>query len=125
MEQQKDKQNNLDWLIDLADQETDGDDLRESLLKRTSSAEELERATKEINISRRVSKLMIKLKTAEIEVPADFEARLMTKVRNDETMLSLLEIYSTGFCSVLIELFNLISGLLPDPIAPKLITVER
>ncbi len=103
-----------DWLVDLAGEELEGEDLKNVLATRINSAEDIERASREVEISRRVRLLMIKLKEAEIEVPADFEAKLMARVGNDETLLNLLEIYLTGFGRTLVELINALFSFFPD-----------
>lgn len=103
-----------DWLVDLAGEDLEGDDLRNALAARIKSAEDIERAVHEIEISRRVRFLMLKLREAEIELPADFEAKLMSRVGEDETLLNLLEIYLNGFGRTLIELINALFSFLPE-----------
>ncbi len=103
-----------DWLVDLAGEELEGEDLRNALAARIKSAEEIERAAHEVEISRRVRFLIIKLREAEIEIPADFEAKLMSRVGEDETLLNLLEIYLSGFGRTLVELINALFSFFPD-----------
>ena len=103
-----------EWLVDLAGEEMEGEDLRNLLATRIKSAEDIERAVREVKISRRVRLLMIKLREAEIEVPADFEAKLMSRIGKDETLLNLLEIYLNGFGRTLIELINALFSFFPE-----------
>lgn len=103
-----------DWLVDLAGEELEGEDLRNALAARIKSAQDIERAVHEIEISRRVQFLMIKLREAEIELPADFEAKLMARVGEDETLLNLLEIYLSGFGRTLVELINALFSFFPE-----------
>ena len=103
-----------DWLVDLAGEEMEGEDLRNLLATRIKSAEDIERAVREVKISRRVRLLMIKLREAEIEVPANFEAKLMSRIGKDETLLNLLEIYLNGFGRTLIELINALFSFFPE-----------
>ncbi|HMS40128.1 MAG TPA: hypothetical protein PKE69_07885 [Pyrinomonadaceae bacterium] len=103
-----------DWLLDLAGEKIEGEDLRNVLATRIKSAEDIERAAREVEISRLVQFLMIKLKEAEIAVPADFEAKLMARVGEDETLLNLLEIYLSGFSRTLIELINALFSFFPE-----------
>ena len=103
-----------DWLADLANEDFTGDALRSLLAARIMTLEEIERAAKEVEISRRIRKLMNNLQQAEIEVSPDFEAKLMARVSEDETLLNLLEVYLTGFGQSLIELINALFSLFPD-----------
>lgn len=112
---QKDNLSNYaDLLVDLAGEELEGEDLRNALAARIKSAEDIERAVREVEISRRVRFLMIKLREAEIELPADFEAKLMSRVGEDETLLNLLEIYLNGFGRTLVELINALFSFFPE-----------
>lgn len=72
-------------------------------------------AVAEIEIARRVRALIAGLRAAEIEVPADFEARLMERVRGDEAMLSLMDLWLSGLGHALLELLDAFFGLLPQP----------
>jgi hypothetical protein len=102
-----------DWLTDLAGGELAGEGLRAALSARFNSGEEAERAAAEVETARRVRALMLSLREAEIEMPADFESRLLERVRGDQTLLDILELYLTCFGSVLLELINALFSLLP------------
>jgi hypothetical protein len=115
MKQQNDALDYSGWLADLAAGELTGDALKILLATRITSIEEVERAAKEVVISRRIRQLMINLQKAEIKVPANFEARLMTRISEDETLLNLLEVYLTGLGQALIELINILFSFLPEP----------
>lgn len=112
------QKNNLssyaDWLVDLAGEELEGEDLRNALATRFKTAEDIGRAAHEIEISRRVRLLIVKLREAEIELPADFEAKLMLRVGEDETLLNLLEIYLSGFGRTVVELINALFSFFPE-----------
>lgn len=103
-----------DWLVDLAGEDLTGEALRKRLATRISSVEERERAAQEVEISRRVRLFMIALREAKIEVPADFEAKLMARVSEDTTLLNLLEFYLFYFGRTLIELVNALFSLFPE-----------
>lgn len=68
----------------------------------------------EIEIARRVRALVAELQKSSIQVPADFEARLMARIRADRTLLDLLDVGLSGFGRVVIELLNLLFSLLPN-----------
>ena len=72
-------------------------------------------AAAEVAIARRVRALMIELRAASVAVPADFEARLMQRVREDVALLDLLDLGLAGFGRALIELINALLGVLPEP----------
>jgi hypothetical protein len=72
-------------------------------------------AASEVEIARRVHSLVAELRLAAIDVPAGFEARLMARVREDATLLELLELYFTGLGRVLLELIGALLELLPEP----------
>ena len=72
-------------------------------------------AAAEVAIARRVRVLMIELRATSIAVPADFEARLMQRVREDVALLDLLDLGLAGFGRTLIELINALLGVLPEP----------
>ena len=108
-----------DWLADLANEDLAGEDLRATLATRIESAETIERAAAEVEISRRIRLLMINLRQAEITVPADFEAKLMARISEDATLLYLLEFYLTVFGQTLVELINILFSLFPESPTPE------
>lgn len=69
----------------------------------------------EIEIARRVRQLMRELARAEVVVPPDFEVRLMARIREDRTMLHLLDLLLVDVGGALIELINVLLSLLPAP----------
>jgi len=73
-------------------------------------------AVTEVEIARRVRALMAELRAREVEVPADFESRLMERLRGDEAMLSLLDLWLSGFGRALLELLDALFAMLPQPI---------
>jgi hypothetical protein len=100
-----DDTNNPD-LTDLADGLLSGPEWDAWLLNNPAAAEE-------IAIARRVRALMAELRAAEIAVPADFESRLMQRVREDTALLDLLDLGLAGVGRALVELINALLGLLP------------
>jgi len=69
----------------------------------------------EIEIARRVRAFVAELRSSAIEVPADFEARLMARIRADRTLLDLLDVGLSGFGRAVMELLHLLFDLLPAP----------
>jgi len=69
----------------------------------------------EIEIARRVHAFVAELQKSSVQVPADFEARLMARIRADRTLLDLLDVGLSGFGRAVIELLNLLFSLLPNP----------
>ena len=72
-------------------------------------------AAAEVEIARRVHALVAELRLAAVDVPVGFEARLMARVRQDATLLDLLELHVTGLGRALVELINALVELLPTP----------
>jgi hypothetical protein len=93
-------------LTDLVENTPTGPDWDAWLVTHPDVAEELE-------IARRVRLFMTALREASIAVPADFEARLMERVRADRTLLDLLDLGLVGIGRALIEILNVLFGILP------------
>ena len=108
-----------DWLADLANEEVSGEELRSLLGAKIAASEAIEQAAREVEIARRVRRLLLGLHQRDIEIPADFEAKLMARVSEDVTLLNLLEIYFTAFGQTLIELINALFDLIPEPTPAK------
>ena len=72
-------------LTDLADGLPDEELSAEALAMNTTEAAEVE-------IARRVRSLMVELRAASIEVPPDFEVKLLARVREDATVLDFIEL---------------------------------
>lgn len=123
MNEQNDVAEYADWLADLTNENVSGEALRNLLAARIKSAEAVEHAFQEVEIARRVRQLMINLRLAEIEVPADFEIKLMARVSEDTTLLNLLEIYLTVFGQALVELLNALFSFVPESPTSKTSTV--
>lgn len=68
----------------------------------------------EVAVARRVRVLVNELRHTSIAVPADFEARLMARVRQDQTLLDLLELALAGAGRALVEALTILMGLLPQ-----------
>ena len=71
---------------------------------------------RELEIARQIRQLLISLQAEypELRVPAGFEARLMAQIRRQHSSLEFLDLSSKAFGVWLVELINLIGGLL-DP----------
>ena len=72
-------------------------------------------AAAEVMIARRVRALMHELAAAAVAVPDGFEERLMARLRQDRTLLDLLDLGFFSAGRALIELLNLLLSLLPAP----------
>lgn len=72
-------------------------------------------AAEEVAIARRVRMLLGRMQESDLALPADFEARLMARIREDRTLLELIDLGLSGLGRTLIELLNLLLSLLPTP----------
>ncbi|MCU0490274.1 MAG: hypothetical protein MUD01_01605 [Chloroflexaceae bacterium] len=99
---------NNDLLTDLADETLTGPEWEAWLEANPDAAQE-------ILLARRVRLLMIALRNAEVELPVGFEARLMARVQADKTVLDLFDLSLGGLGRAVVELLNLLLGLLPQP----------
>jgi hypothetical protein len=94
-------------ITDLADGNLSGPEWDEWLAAHPEAAEQVE-------IARRVRALLIRLQTAQIVLPEGFEARLLERVRADSTLLDLLDVWFLGFGGALMEMLDLVFGLLGE-----------
>src|SRR5437764_6327049 len=71
---------------------------------------------RELALARQVRAFLLELQAehADLRIPAGFEARLLAQVRAQHSGLELLDLSSKAFGMWLVELINLIGGLL-DP----------
>ena len=77
-------------------------------------------AAAEVAVAQRVRALMRDLAAAAISVPDGFEERLMARLRQDRTLLDLLDLGFFSAGRTLIELLNILLSLLPaSPLAPQ------
>lgn len=95
-------------LLDLADGTLSGPEWDAWLAERPAAAAE-------VAVARRVRALLVELRQTQIVVPADFEARLLERVRADQTLLDLLELSVSGVGRALLELLSLLLDLAPAP----------
>lgn len=72
-------------------------------------------AAAEVAIARRVRRLMHELRAIPVEVPPDFEARLLARVQVNTTLLDLLELGLAGCGRALLELLTILFELLLPP----------
>ena len=72
-------------------------------------------AAAEVAVARRVRALMRDLAAAAITAPEGFEELLMARLRQDRTLLDLLDLGFFSAGRALIELLNILLSLLPAP----------
>lgn len=72
-------------------------------------------AAAEVDAARRVRALLVELQQASIAVPADFQARLMQRIRQDATVLELVDLGLAGLGRAILELLAALFALLPAP----------
>jgi len=72
-------------------------------------------AAAEVAIARRVRAFMIQLRDEGADVPADFEAKLLERIRADVTLLDLLDLGLAGLAHTILEILNALFSLLPAP----------
>ena len=70
-------------------------------------------AAAEVIIAQRVRLLVSELRAASIAVPDQFEARLMARIRDDRTVLELLNVSLSGGGQVIRELINALLSFFP------------
>ncbi len=100
---------NEDWtLTDLADGTLAGPDWEAWLAAHPEQAAEAA-------VARRVQVLLAELRTVPVVLPADFEARLLERVRRDVTVLDLLDLWLAGWGRVLLEFLDLLFASPPAP----------
>jgi Putative zinc-finger len=75
----------------------------------------------ELAFAQQIRTFLIELQdeNANIRIPAGFEARLLARVRAQHSGLELLDLSSKAFAEWLVELINLIGGLIDPASAPK------
>jgi len=71
---------------------------------------------RELELARQVRAFLVRLQAgyANVRIPAGFETRLLAKVRAQHSGVDLLDLSSVAFVAWLVELLNLLGGLL-DP----------
>lgn len=76
---------------------------------------------RELEIARQVRSFMVAFQAqhADIRVPAGFEARLLARVRSQHSGLELLDLSSKALGMWLIELINLLGGLIDPAFAQR------
>lgn len=76
---------------------------------------------REYEIAQRVRTFLVELQAenANVRIPAGFEARLLARVRAHHSGLELLDLSSKAFGEWLIELLNLIGGLINPTATPR------
>ena len=66
----------------------------------------------------RVRELIGRMSAQDVIVPAGFEQRLMARIREDRTLLDLIDLGLLGVGRALVDLLNALLSLLPAPAAP-------
>ena len=71
----------------------------------------------EVEIARKVRLLLDAFREAEIAVPEGFEVRLMARLREDRTLIDLVDLWLSGIGRTLLELISLLFAFVPQPVA--------
>ena len=72
-------------------------------------------AATEVALARQVRTLMAELRRRPVQIPADFESRVLERVRQDTSFRYLLDLTLSGIGRALLELLLLSFDLLPFP----------
>ena len=72
-------------------------------------------AAAEVELARRVRALVGELRGVMIEVPPDFEARLLERARQDTALIDLLDLGFAGLGQTILELLELFLNFIPSP----------
>ncbi|GAC1364359.1 MAG: hypothetical protein NVS2B12_07560 [Ktedonobacteraceae bacterium] len=69
---------------------------------------------RDLELARQIRTLLITLQSEqpELRLPVGFEARLLARVRNQQAGLDIFDLSSQAFAAWLVELINLIGGLI-------------
>ena len=72
---------------------------------------------RDLEIARQIRTLLVTLQSQQpaLRVPAGFEARLLARVRTQQAGLEILDLSSQTFVAWLVELINLVGGLINSP----------
>ncbi len=76
-------------------------------------------AAEEAALVLRVRQLVARMREQEIAIPEGFERRLMARVRGDLTLLQLLDLCMNGVGKVVLEVLDVLFGMLPRPAEPQ------
>ena len=95
-------------LTDLADEGADADQWAAWLRDHADAATEVE-------VARRVRVVLLQMQAAHIPLPADFQARLMRRLREDTTVMHLTDLGLSAFAQAILELVAAFFSLLPAP----------
>lgn len=68
----------------------------------------------EVEMTRRVRMLLAEMRGAAIAVPDGFEERLMARLREDRTLLDMIDLMISGIGRTILELLAVIFGLVPQ-----------
>ncbi len=112
-----------DELLQLLPDLVDGVELAPPLLAEVEAALiQYPDCQQELEIARQVRAFLVQLQAenAQLRLPANFEARLLARVRRQEGYLELFDLSSKAFVQWLLELISLLGGLLPQaPTTPR------
>lgn len=70
-------------------------------------------AAAEVEIARKVRLLLLNMRDVPVEVPPDFEARVLARVRDDTMMLDLIDLGLAGWSTAIMELIAMLLNLFP------------
>ena len=73
-------------------------------------------AAAEVALARQVRALVAELRARPVQIPADFEARILARARQDTSLRYLLDLTLSGIGRTLLELLLMCFELLPVPL---------
>ncbi len=77
----------------------------------------------EVELTRRVRQLLAEMREAAFVVPDGFEERLMARLREDRTLLDMIDLMFSGIGRAIIELLAVIFELVPQAPQPSAQTI--
>ncbi|HVB25764.1 MAG TPA: hypothetical protein VNG51_27755 [Ktedonobacteraceae bacterium] len=82
---------------------------------------------RELAVARQIRSFLLRMQAenANLRVPVGFEARLLARVQAQHSSLELLDLSSNIFGAWLVEMLNLIGGLIDPTVRPSPATLRR
>lgn len=76
---------------------------------------------RDLEIARQIRTLLVSLQAErpELRLPADFEMRLLARIRHENSKFDVLDLSCTTFAAWLIEFINLLGGVLASFATPQ------
>lgn len=112
--QRRDNGMNCDELTLLLPELVDGTLSDEKRTEAEAALAECEDCRRQLEMARQVHLFLVQLQAenTQFRVPSGFEARLLARVRQQQGALDLFDLSSKAFAQWLLELINLVGGLL-------------